>query len=50
MVETVTLVDDESFGTRRGGDNENEDTVEVALRLRGCYHRCVFGVTHVYWG
>lgn len=48
MVETVTLVDDESFTTRSGSIDKNSP-LEVAIRLRGCYHRCVFGVTHVYW-
>ena len=48
MVETVTLVDDESFGTGKSGD-EKGGSVEVAIRLLGCNHRCVFGVTHVYW-
>ena len=48
MVETITLVDDESFATSSSGV-DNGALVEVAIRIRGCNHRCVFGVTHVYW-
>ena len=52
MVEIVTLLDDETFATtsqRSGGSGEEGNMVEVAIRLRGCNHRCFFGVSHVYW-
>jgi hypothetical protein len=53
MVEVLTLMDDGSFASRSssaesGSDNDN-DVLEVAIRIRGCGHGSVFGVTHLYW-
>lgn len=48
MVETVTLLDDETFLSTTAYDSRGS-LVEFAIRLVGCYHHCVFGVSAVYW-
>lgn len=40
-IELITLLDESNFqGTK---------TIDVAIRLRNCGHKCVFLVTHLYW-
>lgn len=42
VVETITMLDDPNF-------TEGARDVEIAIRLRGCGRKVVFGVSHVYW-
>jgi hypothetical protein len=49
MVEVLTLMDDDSFANGPSIHRSDHDLLEVAIRIRGCGHRCVFGVTHFYW-
>ena len=46
VVEVLTLLDDETFYTTH---QSSSNTIEVAIRMKGCLRQCVFGVTHLYW-
>jgi hypothetical protein len=46
LVEVITLLDDESFAAKETGSSS---ILEVAIRMKGCGRKCVFGVSHLYW-
>lgn len=52
MVEVMTLLDDEGFAnssTATSSTSGGSNVVEVAIRLQGCLHNYVFGISHLYW-
>jgi hypothetical protein len=51
VTEVITLLDDPSYfqEEHRIVNGSANTPLEVAIRLRGCFHRCVFGISHIYW-
>ena len=45
-METLTLLDDTS---QQFGKEEQGETVQVAIRVKGCKESCIFALSHIYW-